>query len=85
MALAVASSYRDVAIAPGTAVVGEIGLSGELRSVSQLDRRINEARRLGFTTVIASGAESGTRTTDGIRIIRTSTLSAALDAALGEG
>ncbi|CAA9577792.1 MAG: DNA repair protein RadA [uncultured Thermomicrobiales bacterium] len=85
VALAVASSYRDVAIAPGTAVVGEIGLSGELRSVSQLDRRINEARRLGFTTVIASGAESGTRTTDGIRIIRTSTLSAALDAALGEG
>ena len=85
VAMAVASSYRDVAIAPGTAVVGEIGLSGELRSVSQLDRRINEARRLGFTTVIASGAESGTRTADGIRIIRTSTLSAALDAGLGEG
>ena len=85
VAMAVASSYRDVAIAPGTAVVGEIGLSGELRSVSQLDRRINEARRLGFTTVIASGVESGTRTSDGIRVIRTSTLSAALDAALGEG
>jgi DNA repair protein RadA/Sms len=85
VAMAVASSFRDVAIAPGTAVVGEIGLSGELRSVSQLDRRINEARRLGFTTVIASGAESGTRTSDGIRVIRTTTLSAALDAALGEG
>lgn len=85
LALAVTSSYRDVAVDKGTAVVGEIGLSGELRSVSQLDRRINEARRLGFNRVIAPGADSGSRTEDGLRIIRTSTLSAALDAALGEG
>ena len=33
---------------PGLVVVGEVGLSGELRAVSQLDRRVNEAARLGF-------------------------------------
>ncbi len=35
-------------IDPEVVVVGEVGLSGELRAVSQLDRRINEAARLGF-------------------------------------
>ncbi len=84
VALAVASSYRDIAVEAGTAVVGEIGLSGELRSVSQLDRRINEARRLGFNRVIAFGSENGTRREDGIEIVRASTLAVALDAALRE-
>ncbi len=83
VALAVASSYRDIAVESGTAVVGEIGLSGELRSVSQLDRRINEARRLGFNRVIAFGKENSSRREDGIEVVRASTLGAALDAALG--
>ena len=83
VALAVASSYRDIAVEAGTAVVGEIGLSGELRSVSQLDRRINEARRLGFSRVIAFGTENGSRRIDGIEVVRATTLGMALDAALG--
>ena len=48
IALSIASSFRDVGIDPQLAVVGEVGLSGELRAVSQLDRRINEVARLGF-------------------------------------
>ena len=48
IALAITSSSRDVNIDPELAVVGEVGLSGELRAVSQLDRRVNEAARLGF-------------------------------------
>lgn len=48
IALAIVSSFRDAMIDPRLAVVGEIGLSGELRAVSQLDRRVNEAARLGF-------------------------------------
>lgn len=48
IALSIASSFRDVGVDPQLAVVGEVGLSGELRAVSQLDRRVNEAARLGF-------------------------------------
>jgi DNA repair protein RadA/Sms len=48
VAIAIASSYRNQRIDPDLALVGEIGLSGELRSVSQLDRRVGEAARLGF-------------------------------------
>jgi len=48
IALSVASSFRDAGVDPGLAAVGEVGLSGELRSVSQPDRRVEEAARLGF-------------------------------------
>jgi len=48
IALSIASSYRDMEVDPSLAVVGEVGLSGELRTVSQLERRVNEATRLGF-------------------------------------
>jgi DNA repair protein RadA/Sms len=48
ISLAIASSYRDVEVEPGLVVMGEVGLSGELRSVAQIDRRIAEAARLGF-------------------------------------
>ncbi len=48
IALAIASSFRDMAVDPALVVMGEVGLSGELRAVSQLDRRVNEAARLGF-------------------------------------
>ena len=52
MALAIASSFRDLEVAPQTAAVGEVGLSGELRAASQLERRLNEAARLGFKRCI---------------------------------
>ncbi len=48
MALAIASSYRNVPVARRTAAVGEIGLSGEVRRVPQLSRRLSEAGRLGL-------------------------------------
>ncbi len=46
--MAITSSFRDVPVAADLAVVGEIGLSGELRAVSQLSRRLSEAAKLGF-------------------------------------
>ncbi len=52
MALAIASSYRDAEVAPQTAAVGEVGLSGELRPAAQMDRRLNEVARLGFKRCI---------------------------------
>jgi DNA repair protein RadA/Sms len=48
IALAITSSFRDSPVDPELVAVGEIGLSGELRSVPQLERRVNEAARLGF-------------------------------------
>ena len=48
IALAIASSSRNVGVDPQLLAVGEVGLSGELRAVSRLDRRVAEAARLGF-------------------------------------
>jgi DNA repair protein RadA/Sms len=48
VAVAIASSYRNQRVKQDMALVGEVGLSGELRSTSQLDRRLGEAAKLGF-------------------------------------
>jgi len=48
IALAIASSLRGAAIDPGLVAIGELGLSGELRAVPHVDRRLSEAAKLGF-------------------------------------
>ena len=53
IALAIASAFRDVPIAANVAAFGELGLSGEVRSVSHALRRASEATKLGFTRLIA--------------------------------
>ncbi len=52
---AVISSYFDRAIAPGVALAGEIGLSGEVRPAPRSEQRIAEAVRLGFRRIVVSG------------------------------
>jgi DNA repair protein RadA/Sms len=59
IALAIASAFRGVPLARGTIAFGELGLSGEVRSVSQRARRIGEARKLGFTTIVAPAGAGG--------------------------
>jgi len=59
IAMAIASSFRDVAVDPELVAVGEVGLSGELRAVSQLDRRVNEAARLGFKRCLVPKVGTG--------------------------
>ena len=49
---AIASSLRNVVLSADTAVVGEVGLGGEVRSVARADARVSEASRLGFSKVI---------------------------------
>ncbi len=61
IALAVASAFRGVALPSGTAAYGELGLSGEVRAVSARARRTNEARRLGFATIVAPAATARDR------------------------
>lgn len=48
MAIAIASSYTDKPVPADMAIIGEVGLSGELRAVSQLAARLNEASKIGF-------------------------------------
>jgi DNA repair protein RadA/Sms len=52
IAAAVASSFRNIPVREGCVLIGEIGLTGEVRAVGQIDKRISEAMRLGFKYVI---------------------------------
>lgn len=52
MAVAIASSYFDKPVPADIAVIGEIGLSGEVRAVSQLAMRLNEAAKIGFKRIL---------------------------------
>jgi DNA repair protein RadA/Sms len=52
MAVAIASSYYDKPIPADMAIMGEVGLSGEIRAVSQLSIRLNEASKIGFKKVL---------------------------------
>jgi DNA repair protein RadA/Sms len=57
MIMAVASSHLDKPIDPQTVVLGEVGLAGEVRAVTQPELRIAEAEKLGFSTcIIPSGS-----------------------------
>lgn len=49
---AVASSFKNKPVGAGTVLVGEVGLTGEVRGVGQIDKRISEAVRLGFKNII---------------------------------
>ena len=76
IAAAVLSSSTDMAIARGTCMAGEIGLSGELRPVARTEQRVAEARKLGFNRIIiAEGSRLMQVATDGIEICRVSRLS----------
>lgn len=46
------SSYKDRPVDPGMLIFGEVGLSGEVRGVSQAAQRVAEAAKLGFTTCV---------------------------------
>ncbi|MFC1900068.1 DNA repair protein RadA [Chloroflexota bacterium] len=81
IALAIASSVRDAAVDPHLVAIGEVGLSGELRTVSQLDRRINEAARLGFKRCLVPKAGANLSVKD-IQIITAGTLREAVNTGL---
>lgn len=83
IAVALASSFRNVPVDQKMAVIGEIGLSGELRMVNQLERRILEVSRLGFDRVVVpEGTRRGAVKHEGIEIIARRQLDDAIDAAL---
>ena len=91
MAAAIASSYREKKIAPEMALIGEVGLSGELRAVSRLGLRVREAAKLGFKRCIVPKAGGGAQIrselegaglAEDFKIITASSLAVALEVAL---
>jgi DNA repair protein RadA/Sms len=52
IAVSIASSFRDQATSPHDVVIGEVGLTGEVRGVSRMEQRVREAHKLGFKRVI---------------------------------
>jgi DNA repair protein RadA/Sms len=60
VALAVASSHRDIPVDESLVVAGEVGLAGEVRAVQQMEKRLNEAERLGFTRALVAGRARST-------------------------
>ena len=62
VALAIASSHRNEPVDPGLAAVGELGLTGEVRRIPQLERRLQEASRLGFQRCLHAGEASDLET-----------------------
>jgi DNA repair protein RadA/Sms len=79
IALAVASSYRDARVAPGLVALGEVGLSGELRPVPQMERRLAETVRLGFKRCLIPETESRhSFNVKGVELVIADTVSRAL-------
>ncbi len=76
LALAIATAATGVGLAADVVACGEIGLSGEVRSVAQLDRRLQESHRMGFRRAVVP--RSATAGPTGLELIRVDTLADAL-------
>jgi DNA repair protein RadA/Sms len=83
VAAAIASSFRDQPVADDLAIMGEVGLSGELRTISQAERRIKEASKLGFRRVLVPRAFASPQyQSNGVELIGARNVGEALEAAL---
>lgn len=86
VAAAIASSVRNRPVRADTVLIGEVGLSGELRTVSQMSARLREAAKLGFKRAVVPRRLRRAETwPDDIQIVETRSLRQALNHALLEG
>jgi len=77
---AIASSFLDKPIADGTIVLGEVGLTGEVRAIGQVDSRVAEAGKMGFNRcVVPEGNFKRLRGGDGIKVAGIKSVSEAVD------
>lgn len=81
VAAAIASSARNEPVRADTVLIGEIGLSGEVRGISKMEARLNEAAKLGFTTAVVPGIKLK-HIPAGLKLIQVRTLREALNAVL---
>ena len=78
---ALISSFRDIPVEEHTLLFGEVGLSGEVRSVSMAEYRVREAAKLGFTTcILPESCLSRLKAPEGIRLIGVSTVNEVIQA-----
>ena len=78
--LALASAYRDRPVSGDIAVFGEVGLTGELRQVSQINPRLSEIARMGFTSVVLPQSVKGRiQIPEGIKLIHVKTIAEAIE------
>lgn len=85
IAVSIASSFRDQPAAAGDIVIGEVGLTGEVRRVTRIEQRVNEAAKLGFQRAIISEKNVGNwAEPEGIEVVGVATVSAALEEILGQ-
>ena len=83
VALSIASSYRDRPIADDLVAIGEIGLTGEIRTVSHMQQRLEEAKRLGFQKcIIPYGRSERLEIPDGMTAYKVRNLREAIEIAL---
>lgn len=83
VALAIASSYRDQSVADDLVAIGEIGMTGEVRSVSNLNQRLAEIARLGFKKcIIPRGGSEKLNIPSGMTVYRVRNLREAIETAL---
>ena len=81
--IALASSYLDAPVPGDLVAIGEVGLTGELRSVNQLSQRISEVHRLGFKQCVVPAHRADTlKTPEGLRLIPARNIGEAIRAAL---
>lgn len=79
MVVALASSFRDKPVPNDLAAIGEVGLTGELRSVNALGQRLSEVRRLGFTQCLVPYRTGGkVEAPDGLQLIKVRNIREAL-------
>ncbi|TVX84856.1 DNA repair protein RadA [Paenibacillus agilis] len=84
IAIAIASSFRDIPTQPFDVVIGEVGLTGEVRAVSRAEQRVKEAEKLGFKRIIMPEKSlRGWTPPKHIEIVGVNTVAEALTAALG--
>lgn len=76
--LAISSAFSDFEMPGDFIAVGEIGLSGEIRAVSFIEKRIREAQKLGFSRIMIPSRNKLTETFEGIEIIKVSSVSQAI-------
>ncbi len=81
--LSVASSYRDTSISADMVAIGEVGLTGEIRSVANLEQRLHEIRRLGFhQCIIPRRGTDRLRPPEGMKLLRVRNIREAIAIAL---
>ena len=85
IAVSIASSFRDKPTRPTDCIIGEVGLTGEVRRVSRIEQRVQEAAKLGFERVILPANNlSGWKCSERIQLIGVSSVSEALKVVFGE-